>query len=448
MEICTVDGFEEVGRNMTAVKIGEDVFLFDAGLYLPGVIELQDTLDQKSYSEANLRRVRGIPNDKVLDKMGWTPKVKAIFISHAHLDHVGGAPYLAHRYPKAAIYGTPFTIEVLKSIIQDEKLSISNALKKVEFKKPFSIPGADPSTKVEFIYTTHSTLDCSFVALHTKEGIFFYALDYKFDDTPTFGPKTDYESLKRLGEKGVKLAIVNTLYAGKDTSNGSEKDADRMLGEAFAKVPERQGAFFVTTFSSHIERLTNIVKHAQKTGREIIFLGRSLNKYVYAASNIGKCPFKSKIKLLRYKRQIDSFFKKLSKERGRYLVVCTGHQGEKDSILDRIARNLTPFQFSPGDHLIFSSSVIPADVNIESRAKLDKKLEKQGVHLHKNVHVHGHGSKQSKKRLLELVKPEHLIPSHGNLEQEKDLIDVAKEHGYEYGKTSHLAKNGQIFTFK
>ena len=448
MEVCTVGGFEEVGKNMTAVKIDEDVFLFDAGLYLPGVIELQDKLDVKSYSEANLRRAGGIPADKVLDKLGWTPKVKAIFISHAHLDHVGGVPYIAHRYPNAIIYGTPYTIEVLKSIIQDEKLSISNQLKKVEFKKQYTIPGADPSNKVEFTFTTHSVIDSAFVTLHTKDGGFFYALDYKFDDNPTTGLLTDYESLKRIGTENIRLAVINTLYASKEESNGTETDADNLLREAFAKVPERQGAFFITTFSSHIERLNTIVKHAQETGREIVFLGRSLNKYVYAANNIGRCPFMGQIKLLKYRRQIDSFFRKLDKDRGKYLGVCTGHQGEKDSILDRISKKSTFFKFNSGDNLIFSSSVIPTEVNIESRARLDKKLERQGVKLQKNVHVHGHGSKQSKKKLLELIKPQNIIPAHGSPEQEQGLIDVAKEHGYVYGKTSHLAKNGQVFNFK
>jgi ribonuclease J len=448
MEICTVGGFEEVGKNMTAVKVGEDVFLFDAGLYLPGVIELQDSLEENSYNEKNLRRVGGIPNDKVLDELGWSSKVRAIFISHAHLDHIGGAPYIAHRYPNAPIFGTPFTMEVLRSLLEDEKLTLPNQMKRVEFKKQYSIPNSNKNIKVEFIHTTHSTLDCSFVVLHTLEGRFFYALDYKFDDNPTMGELTDYESLKRIGKQGVKIAIINTLYAGKDASNGTETDADRMLAETFAKVSKSKGALFITTFSSHIERINNIVKHAKKTGREIVFLGRSLNKYVYAARNIGKCPFYEDITILKYKRQVDSFLRQLEKDPSRYIVVCTGHQGEKNSILDRISKGLTPFQFSQEDNLIFSSSVIPTEVNIEARSKLDKKLEKQGVHLYKDIHVHGHGSKASKIKLIQMIKSEHLIPAHGSLEQEQALIDVAREQGYAYGKTSHLAKNGQVFTFQ
>ena len=125
MEICTVGGYEEVGKNMTAVKTGEDVFIFDVGLHIPGVQELQDE-GFKKYTIPGLRRVGAIPDDRSLDKLGWTKKVKAIIISHAHLDHVGGLPYLAHRYPNATIYATPFTMKVFETILEDEGITCSN----------------------------------------------------------------------------------------------------------------------------------------------------------------------------------------------------------------------------------------------------------------------------------------------------------------------------------
>ncbi len=121
MEICTIGGFEEVGKNMTAVKVDDDVFLFDAGLHLPAVIQLQEDEVVQNYTEKKLRRAGAIPNDVVLDKLGWTDKVRAIFIGHAHLDHVGGIPYIAHRYPQAQIYGSPFTMAVLDSLMEMRK---------------------------------------------------------------------------------------------------------------------------------------------------------------------------------------------------------------------------------------------------------------------------------------------------------------------------------------
>jgi ribonuclease J len=139
--------------------------------------------------------------------------------------------------------------------------------------------------------------------------------------------------------------------------------------------------------------------------------------------------------------------KKVESNRGKYLIVCTGHQGEKDSILDRVSKGETPFRFREGDNLIFSSSVIPTEVNVEARKKLDEKLEKMGVNLQTNVHVHGHGSKESKKKLINLVKPKIIIPSHGTREQEEELICVAKEMGYKLGETSYLVKNGDVLKF-
>jgi len=448
MEVCTVGGFEEVGKNMTAVKVGEDVFLFDAGLYLPGVIELQDRLEENSYNEKNLRRVGGIPDDKILDDLGWSNKVKAIFISHAHLDHVGGAPYIAHRYPNATIFGTPFTMEVLRSLLEDEHISIPNNLKIVQPDSITKIEGANPNIRVEFVHTTHSTIDCTFVALHTPEGIFFYGLDMKFDNYPTMGRPPNYKRLKEIGNLGVKVAVVDSLYASTEKKPGGEKVAQHLLEEAFSRIEGKNGAFFVTTFSSHIERLNNIVNLALRTNREIVFLGRSLNKYVQAAIRIGKCPFRDKIKILRYRRQINSFLSKLQKDRRKYFVVCTGHQGEKDSMLDRIVKGTTEFHFTAGDNLIFSSSVIPTGVNIESREKLDAKLRKAGVKLQADVHVHGHGSREDLREFLTLIKPQNVIPAHGTLEQEQPFIDLSKEFGYKLEKTSFLAKNGQVFNFQ
>lgn len=447
MEICTVGGFEEVGKNMTAVKIKDDVFLFDMGFYLPGVIELQEN-PQIDYTTKGLRRVGGIPDDRVLDKPGWRENVKAIFVSHAHLDHVGGVPFLADRYPNATIFGSPYTMKVLESLISDAHLSLHNPMKIVEPNSTHDIPGTNSDIKVEFVHATHSTLDCTYIALHTEEGTFFYALDLKFDNHPTMGNPPNYSRLKEIGENGVKLLIVDSLYSGTEKKPGGEKIAEHLLEDAFSKISgAKNSALFITTFSSHIERLNNIVKFGLTTGREIIFLGRSLSKYVECAMKIGKCPFKNKIRLVKYRGQVNSILKKVEASRGKYLVVCTGHQAEKGSILDRIAKGESSFKFKAEDNLIFSSSVIPTEVNIAARKKLDEKLRKIGVKIQTDVHVHGHGSRDDLREMLEMLKPKHVIPAHGTLEQETPMIELSKEYGYKFGETSHLASNGKFFEF-
>jgi len=449
LEICTVGGFEEVGKNMTAVKVGEDVFLFDAGLHIPGVIELQEEEIQEKYTEKSLRRVGAIPDDRILDEIGWANKVRAIFISHAHLDHVGGLPYIAERYPNATIYATPFTMKVLEAILEDEKMKIKNTLKTVQSNSTHVVKGKSGEYKVDFIHTTHSTLQCSFIALHTKEGIFFYALDLKFDNYPTLGRPPNYEKMKELGKKGVKVLIVDALYSGTEKNPGGERIAKHLLEDAFAKARgTNNSAFFVTTFSSHIERLNNIVEYARKTtNREIIFLGRSLSKYVECAAKVGLCPFKGKVKLMKYRKQVESFLKKVEKDRGKYLIVCTGHQAEENSILDRIVKGKTSFNFCQGDNLIFSSSIIPVHENILARERMDKRLRKIGVRLQTDIHVHGHGSREDLREIMRMVNPEHLIPAHGTMQQETPLIDLSKEFGYKFGETAHLSSNGKVLKF-
>jgi len=456
MEICTVGGYEQVGKNMTAVKVDEDVFLFDIGLYIPGIVELQEEnlleythrfkkgKPMQRYTEQKLREYEAIPDDRILDKINWRNKVRAIFISHAHLDHVGGVPYLANRYPQATIYATPFTMKVLEAILEDDKLIIRNRLKTVQPDSSHIIKGKSGTYKVDFVHTTHSTIHCVFPVLHTKEGSFFYALDLKFDNYPTMGKPPNYNKMKELGRQGVKALVVDALYSSTEKKPGGEKIAQHMLEDAFSKLRGKNSAYFITTFSSHIERLTNIVKFAEKTRRQIVFLGRSLSKYVEAATKANACPFKNKVKIFKYRRQVDAFLKKLDKERGRYVVVCTGHQAEENSILDRIVRGDSGFNFKPGDHLIFSSSIIPVSINILAREKLDNKLRKIGVKIQTDVHVHGHGSREDLRDLLEMLRPKHIIPAHGTLQQETPFIELASNLGYKFGETSHLSSNGKV----
>ena len=240
---------------------------------------------------------------------------------------------------------------------------------------------------------------------------------------------------------------MNSLYSGSEGRTPSESIAKKLLKTSMESINDRKSAIFITTFSSHIARLQSIVEFGKKTGRKIVFLGRSLDKYVNAAIKANACTFRKSIEIKKYRNQVNSFLREVDHNRGKYLVVCTGHQGEEGSILDRISKGETPFKFRPGDHLIFSSKVIPVPENIKARKKMDAKLEKQKVNLQKNIHVSGHGCKEDLRELIKMLNPKYLIPTHGTPEQEMPMIEISKEFGYKFGKTSLLSQDGKVLKF-
>jgi len=443
MRIYGIGGFNEVGKNMSAVELKDDVILFDCGLFLPPIVELEET--ERVYSEKKLRSIGAVPQDNILDNLGLRKKVRAIVPSHAHLDHIGAIPFLAYRY-NAEIIGTPFTIEVLNTLLKDEKILLKNKLRTIQPNSFCYIQGKNRKYRLDFINITHSTLQCSLLALDTPEGIVLYANDFKLDNSPTLGKKPNYERLKEIAKQGVKVLIVDSLYSGDERKTASEKVAKTLLEEVLLTTNTENVGLFVTTFSSHIARLNSITEFGKKLNRKVVFLGRSLNKYVGAATKIDMCPFRKDIEIVSYRKQLEKKLKQINSNRGQYMVVCTGHQGEPGSILDRLARNKLPFRFKSKDHVVFSSSVIPAPTNIQNRERLDNRLKKTGTRLFNNIHVSGHAGREDLRDFLDLLNPEHIIPAHGTREQIAPMAQLAEELGYK-NKNIHLINDKQMLKF-
>jgi ribonuclease J len=440
IQITAIGGYNEVGKNMTAVKIDDEIIVLDMGLHLESYIKFSDEggEDLIKVSRKQLRTIGAIPDDTVLKDKN---KVKAIIPTHAHLDHVGALIFMAKKY-KAPIICTPFTHEVVRQISDDEKIKINNQFKILNVNSKIKLSN---NITIEFINMTHSTPQTVMVAIHTKYGIIIYANDFKFDNNPIIGKKPNYKRLEELGEIGVKALICDSTRARRMGKTPSELIAREMLRDVMLGVNSEGKSVIVTTFSSHIARLKSIVEFGKKMKREVIFLGRSLAKYSEAAENVGIINFSKEVEIVKYGNKIRKKLKQISKQPDKYLLVVTGHQGEPKAALSKMAKNQMDFKFKPEDHVIFSCTVIPSKTNLDNRKLLEKELENKGIRIFKDIHASGHASREDLRDLLNLVKPEHIIPAHGDDSMKEALISLAKEKG---NRKIHKLHNGDTITIE
>jgi len=438
VEICAVGGYGEVGRNMTAVKVDDKVVIFDMGLHLPNYIKVteEEIGEFVRIDESLLKKAGAVPQDATIKD--WRSQVMAIVVSHAHLDHLGATPYLASKYD-APIICTPFTAEVLKTMCTDERIKLPNKIISLHPNQRYTL---GDGLVLEFCSIPHSTPQTVIAVLHTRYGAIMYANDYKLDNHPILGRKPDYEHFKKLGEKGILVLMQDCIYAGVARRTPSELVAKDMLDDVLLHVDNKGKAVIVTTFSSHIARLKEIADFGKKLGRRVIFMGRSLSKYCWAAEAAGVTKFEG-VKILKFRRQIEKTLQEVqARGKDKYLLVMSGHQGEPKSALSRIVRGELSFKFDPGDHIVFSCTVIPAEINRKQRAELDASLKKLGVRLFTDIHVSGHSYREDIREFLMLVKPKHVIPAHGEPKMMEEFVSLSKELGYT-DKNIHAIVEGQ-----
>lgn len=439
VEICTVSGFDEVGRNMVAVKVDDEVVICDMGLHLENYIKVTDD-EQEDVVKLNrevLIKAKAVPDDELIKD--WRGKVKTIIPSHAHLDHIGAIPYLAHHYD-APVIGTPYTIQVLKHIIDDGGMQLKNSLKAVDLNSKVSI---SKNLQVEFVNITHSTPHTAMVVVHTPKGAVVYANDFKLDDTPTLGKPPNYDRIKELGREGVLAVFVDSTNAAVDAKTPSEKVAKDMLADVLLSQNHDGRGLIVTTFSSHIARLKSIIELGQKMGRKVVILGRSMAKYITAAEELKIVNFSDKAELVRFSAKVGNKLRQIDRDgKERYLIICTGHQGEPKSVLSRIASGLLHFSLGPKDAIVFSCRVIPTPTNRKNRERLESLLRRTNVRIFRDVHQSGHASGQDVRYLIEMLKPRHIIPSHGERKSKEAVRHTAIGLGHD-GRSVHMAHDGQ-----
>ncbi len=437
IEITAVGGYNEVGRNMTAVNVDGETVIFDMGVYLDNYIPLNEDNGVIKLSTKKLIEENAVPDiERVADRL---VNVVAIVPTHAHLDHLGAVPFLEKRF-NAPIIMTPYTHAVLKVICKDQGWKLKNQALSIPTNTIYKLTD---SLELEFINMTHSTPQTAAAALHTQYGTIIYANDFKLDNSPVLGKPPDYERLKELGKEGVLCLISDSTYAAAEEKTPSEALVGDMLRDVLLRLDNKGAGIIITTFSSHIARLKTIIETCKKLNRKIVLLGRSLWKYTEAAKMIGLVNFEKEGELKKYPREIEKALKKISKEgKDKYVIICTGHQGEPNAVLSKLVNNVYDYRLTSEDHVIFSCKVIPSPISIQNRKILDSKLKERGVHLFKNIHVSGHAAKEDLRELVDMLKPQHIIPAHGDMKKRVAFAELGKELGYGSG-TIHLLSNGE-----
>jgi len=401
IEVIAVGGYEEIGKNMSVVKVGEDVIIFDMGIHLDRLHIHEDTDIAKMHSLDLIER-GVIPDDTLMKDVNG--KVRAIVFSHGHLDHIGAVAKLAHRY-EAPLIATPYTMALIENTIKGErKFKFTNPLQVLNSGEKCQI---SPDITLEFVHTTHSIPQAVTPVLHTSEGIIVYTNDFKFDNHQTLSPPPNYQRFRELGEKGVLAAIIDTTRAAEtdEVKTHSERVAKIVLQDIMEEPLKEDTGMIITTFASHIERVQAICDIAAHSDRKMLLLGRSMEKFCSIAESMGILNLPKNASIYGSPKAINKALTRADEKRSEYVLLTTGHQGEPDALLPRGARIFT------------------------------------------NAHVSGHAGREDHRDFIRMINPAHLIPSHGDLEMLTAYVELAEDEGYRMGNNIHILRNGQAQVF-
>ena len=384
LKIIPLGGLSEIGKNMMVIEYEDDIIIIDAGLMFPG----EDMLGIDLV----------IPDISYL--LGRWEKIRGIIVTHGHEDHIGGLPYLLPQL-KVPVYSTKLTQGLISVKLKERKALTGASLEVIP-------PGGDVTLgkfRVEFFPVCHSIPDSVGLIIYTPVGTIVHSGDFKLDYTPVDNKPTDLSRLAQLGAQGVLLLFSDSTYAELPGYTPSESVVGETLDHIMANAP---GRVIVTTFASLVSRIQQVINSAAKHQRRVFTIGRSISDTVRMALELG------------YLSAPDGILARLdelhSLPRNKIVFVTTGSQGEPTSALVRIAnRDHRQIHVIRGDTVILSATPIPGNEALINRT-LDK-LFKQGAQVLYDkvakVHVHGHGSQEELKLLLNLVKPKFFMPIHG-----------------------------------
>lgn len=401
VKIYALGGLGEVGKNTYCIESVNDLIILDAGVKFP-----EDDLVGVDYVIPDYQHLKDNQN-----------KIRALFITHGHEDHIGGIPFLVKSVKIPVIYAPKLACALIKQKLEDQK--IKEKVKLVEYDQDSVITAG--CFKVSFIRVTHSIPDSFGICVDTPEGRIVDTGDFKLDLTPV-GPDFELHKMSRLGQEGVDLLLADSTNAEKEGWTPSEKNVLDSINEIFDKAPSR---LIISTFSSNISRIQQIVDCTIKHNRKIVIVGRSMINTVDIALRFGYIKIPSAMI-----RDVDTMGDLKENET---VILCTGSQGEPMAALSRIANgSFRGLRILPGDTVVFSSSPIPG--NGASISKIVNQLTRQGANVITNsvfadLHSSGHPSRQELRMNLKLYNPKYFMPAHGEYHMLKLHGDIAKSLG-------------------
>jgi ribonuclease J len=417
LKIVPLGGLGEIGKNMMSIEYGENILIIDTGIMFP---------------ENDMLGIDYIIPDfgHLLDKKH---KVRGIIVTHGHEDHTGAIRHVIEEFP-VPIYATQLTRGLLEVKLRRGGLLEDVEIKTVQAGEEFQIGPFG----IEFFHASHSVPDGVGLGITTPAGLIVHSGDFKFDHTPVDGWPTDFAKLAEFGGRGVLALMSDSTNADRPGWTPSEAVIDPAFDNAFR---EAEGRIIIGSFASLISRMAQVAKATENHNRVMSFVGTSMVENARMARKLGYLDIPDEI--------IVPTDQALQMKSSRVVLMCTGTQGEPSSILGRLSAGKNrQFGIQIGDTVIMSSHPIPG--NEEMVHRTINRLFQQGANVIYEsiapVHVSGHASQEEMKMMLQLVKPQHFIPIHGELRHLKQHAAIAREIGIDPDNIA-VVENGTMIEF-